>query len=111
MLSSGSEISRYASVISACWTTCAYLDNRVAKAYHELRMHRAQQGGSEATQLLPESRVTGAAFLVIKGLQIRCAETCLLEQPNVLSSSASVHAPANVVECCCQGWQLNTHHM
>ena len=103
MLSSGSEMSRYGSVMSACWTKCAYLDNRAAKACHELRMHRAQQGGSEATQLLAESRVTGAAFLIVQGIQICRVQTCLLEQPAVLGSSGSVHPPANVVECCCQG--------
>ncbi len=58
-------------------------------------MHRAQQHGSQPVQLLTERRVTWAALLGILGLQIGHAEACLVEQPDVLSSSISIHTPAS----------------
>ena len=59
-------------------------------------MHRAQQHSSQAAQLLPEGGVTRTAFQGSLGLQICHAEGCLVEQPDMLRSSVSIHTPVIV---------------
>ncbi len=72
-----------------------HLDDGAAEGGHEVRMHRAQQLGSQPVQLLTENWVTGAALLGILGLQTGHAEACLVEQPDVLYSRISIHTPAS----------------
>ena len=75
----------------------SYLDNGGAQAVHEHGVHRAQQSSSQAAELLLQRNITGVAFLVTLSLQAGYVHARLVQQPDVLCSSASIHTPAQTV--------------